>query len=452
MNPEKRKGLAWISCIAIPFVLVILFACVLTLGLLVFSAISPYNPNFPNDGSSNLPQDDDHTRGNADDSSTELVTDKEVLSWYRPEVELLYETVVLMKNGKNLPVPLADNQTNLLTYGDYDDARLREIKMTRETYDRYVILPTSADILFFSQEGFDEIYQILYDARAEYLELLRQEDIDEELVRELDRYVLPPDEDHLWLSYSDSLFDEFSFVRKTYDENSPLPEAYMRYEVISAYGWTTLVVRSGILGEVPESESEKMEYYTKAREYGVRVVMYHEMTHALQIAYERMIMKKYGEAYEDMSLIERSSVKFLSPERLLDTERYPFTESDNHSFGLEAQATLLQQHFMKKHFQLSENKAQALWNHTGGGERMEQTRKTADAILSSVSSSKFDQYRYMNTELGEIFEKGAPVSTRDYWSSVGENTSFYTLAGILGYCTDYSSEELERLFDGLSEI
>lgn len=380
--------------------------------------------------------------------SDDLVSENGVLEIYRPEIDLLNETLKLMKNGKNLPY-LYDS-SNLIRYGDFDKATLVKIKNNSEAYDLMISLPEYATELFTSNQAFDEIKHIVYTAREEYIAMLKDEGVDSSLIRELDQKTFPPDDDHLWVSWTDDLYKEFSFVDTEYpDESNPdHKEAYMRFEMGSGFAWSYHLSRSGIFGAEPENASERIAYWKGIREYGVRTVFYHEMTHVLQMAYANLMLDKYGQSKLDhMGQIDQSMVRFCDDDIYVDIEKTPFTESDNYVIGMETQAVVLGQYMTVKKYSLNSAQAQALWDHVGSGARMANVRRqlgTMMDLFSNADEAELENIREANFRgsLGELFESQADTDMKQFLTKISNYSGIDDQAYAIGYAPEYSAAQV----------
>lgn len=403
----------------------------------------------------------DRDEGSGSDLGGTIVVNNEdgVLEVYRPEIDLLIETLNLLDGGKNLPDQYAES--NVISYADFDEQALRKMMSKRAAYDTALRIPDYASSLFTSEDAYDETKTIVYAARNEFIEMIKDEGVDGDLVEELEDRVFPADEDHLAVSRTENMYGEFSFVRPEYEEeNWNYKEAYMRFEVGSVYTWAYLISRSGAFGEDPGNSNDGIAYWKNMRELGIRYVMYHEMTHVLQMAYENCVFEKYGTTeYEKLTEINRSTARFLDDALLLDTKKLPFTDNDNYRMSQEAQAVLVQHYFLVSRYKLTEEQSLLVWNYAGDGKRLNNVRKQLAEVLSLIRTEgpsgletmKFDGIAHSLTLL---FEKEADPDMKDFLLDYAEYSDLGNQVLWIGYAAypEYSKHEAKEFLAHLASI
>ncbi|MCA9392196.1 hypothetical protein KC614_03275 [candidate division WWE3 bacterium] len=381
-----------------------------------------------------------------------------VVQIYRPEIKLLVETLRLIKAGKDLPGVYG--ATDLITYDNYSSDFLNNLKANADAYDARFDMPSDIRELFDGTEAKDDITTLVYQAREDYISMLQDEGVDSDLIKELREIVFPADEDHLWVSYSDSYYSEYSFVRpiaSTHYDNVNYTEAYMRFEMASSWAWGFNVVKSGILGPEPSSGADRITFWKAAREFGTRSVMYHEMTHVLQIAYRNLKVTEYGDTYTSQPLENTTVYSFVDPSMFWDTEKTPFTRGDNLTVSTEAQAELFEQYLLVKYFNLNEKQAQVIWDYVGSGARLNSVRDDLETIKSDVyvasgDSDEIDRYDRIGFRLGDVFDSYPEGEMKDFLLKIADFSGVGDQAYGLGYTVNYSDAAVANIFNHLKSL
>jgi hypothetical protein len=374
----------------------------------------------------------------------------EVRQTYRPEIDLLLNTLKIIRTtGKRQ-----------LQVSDYPPGFFGELKRKADEYDSNYILSEEIKPLFKGETAYNETKEIVYTARKEYLDILGQLGADPLLISEIRDVVFPADDDHLWVSNTDDLYSEYSFVRTSgskVNENPAYAESYMRFEVGSAWQWSKLMQESGILGAEPKDATEKYAYWRKLREYGARIIFFHEMTHVLQQAYINLKVKKYGDLYSDQPKTEGTMFGLTDSSELMDTIKTPFTESDNLTITKESQAMMMQQLLITKHFNLNQDQSRRVWDYVGGGKRFSTLRKQVAEIiyLSTVANADEDQIskiRYLANSYDTVINQINVPDIKKLLDKIKLLAGVEETSYAIGYISDYNDESVNRIMNGLRKI
>lgn len=383
-------------------------------------------------------------------------SDAEIRMVYRPEMKLLIKTLELLQSGKTLPDYYAQGS---ISASDFSKSDLYSMKEGLSAYNSVYDVPGDIALLFEGEVAKEEIQELLYSFRDEYIVLLRQEGVSEALLVELDTVVAPKDRDHLWVSTTDDRYSEYSFVRKTVSDKYPhiaYSESYMRYEMGTAYVDAYKLVESGILGVEP-SNGAKIAYWKKARELGMRYTVYHELTHALQIAYTNMLIKNNPTGYDQLPLPFQSTMNLSDASLFWNTYTTPFTEGDNYTVSQESQAATLAQYLFVKHVSLTKEQSLLIWDYMGGGKRLDIVRADLAHIksLSTVANGNVDElekYSYLSTKLEKVFEDYPDPQLADFLQSVLLQTSVEEQSFAVGYAVPYSEQSVRNFLKRLKSI
>lgn len=383
------------------------------------------------------------------------VENKEISPIYRPELDLLIRVLDLTQSGKDFPGGESSGGNNVIVESDFDLNQVRDWKSRWENDLNKVAIPKDLENLFKTDTAQEDIKRIAFKAREEFIEALKIYGVDSKLIEELDKNVFPPDEDHLWISTTDNIYAEFSFVTENASEKTDrrdISEAYMRYEMGSAFSNANRINQSGLLGVEPTDPAGKQEYWKKARELGIRIVFFHEMVHVLQIAYRNEVAKTLGPdklfGYEKLDV----GMEGFMSERLFWPETV-FEVADNFTILMEAQGGLLAHHLVVNMFDMNEIQENALWNFTGGGKRVSLVRPVMEEIKGKLVQNDLylkEPYYFQRKSamLSGIF---TDPSIKEFIQKIEVNTDRNSLASYAGYIAEYDYEEISKVFENLTK-
>ncbi len=378
-----------------------------------------------------------------------------VLEVYRPELDLLVATFNIIKEKG-----LNNGSYVNFSYDDFDRDELKVMKQKAESYNKSVVYPEYVEDLFDSPEAYDDVERILFEARKEYITVLREKGVDSKLIREIDQTVFPPDDDHLTASYTDDVYAEFSFTSWNLIEGEEhLQEAYMRVELGQIGTWSNRVHQSGILGKEPLSEAQRITYWKQLREYGTRLVFYHEMTHVMQVAYENVMARKFGDSFADMTPEESTMYRFADNELLLPIDGTVFDKEDNIIVVSETQAQSLLQYMMQEKYDLNNEQAKLLWDHCVGGTRMNIVREQLKELLSMLprdakgeDTTEISELKSIGSSLENVAEQESDVALKGFLLKTARQSSIPGVAAAVGYANPYSNAQVNALLESLQSM
>lgn len=226
--------------------------------------------------------------------------------------------------------------------------------------------------LYTSDQAQAEIKQLVMTARTEYLDFLRSKRVAEKYITELDKYVLPLSADRYIISNDYDVNGDISYVEGHRDPNGTkhYDTLDMHISNTNIYNDARLITKSQILGAEPTETKARTKYQKQAREMGARRQVYHEMTHALQRAYNNV--NNVDSSYKNTNTADRYRSETLSIAdtkyfytwgglEQYDDENAPFYRNINMS--KERQADGVSFEALSLAYNISPEQNSALWGH-----------------------------------------------------------------------------------------
>ena len=256
--------------------------------------------------------------------------------------------------------------------GDFDRAELRAMVADEERKGRELAIPQEWESLFVGPEAAEEVQAEVLEARAEYVAFLREWQVREDYLGELDR-VLPGDlERMVYEADNDPDADPTATEPFTVSEEPFVQDdSRLQLAIHGADLWngTDLCREARLLGPEPDAgEVGAREAWRRGcRDIAVRQTVYHELTHALQHAYVNLHLPP-----------ERRDVKASwtdATKTLMDVERAYFwrwggheavAEVANHAMAGERQADGVSYQVLVWACDFGAAQAAAAWDHWFG--------------------------------------------------------------------------------------
>jgi hypothetical protein len=177
-----------------------------------------------------------------------------------------------------------------LVPGDFARAELRAMVADEERKGHELAIPEEWESLFVGEEAAAEVQAEVLEARAEYVAFLRERQVREDYLRELDR-VLPGESGRMVYAADDDPDADPTATEPFTVNEEPFVQDYSRLQLAihgaDLWNGTDLCREAQLLGAEPaEADVEaRRAWYRGCRDIAVRQTVYHELTHALERAY-----------------------------------------------------------------------------------------------------------------------------------------------------------------------
>jgi hypothetical protein len=315
-------------------------------------------------------------------------------------------------SDKPLPLKSSDfNQTDLAAYIADDAHDLGAFTV-----------PADLEPIYISTEAAADISAGLIAARNEFASFMSGKSVLPTYLDEFNNHVMPADPKRLiYNPINDPMTPAANVAPMTVNGEESFSELVLNVYPSDIYIMAQCLRRAKVLGEEPASGPEKAAYNKRLRDMGTRMVVYHEMTHALQHTY---VIVHTPESQRT------GRYTFLSAEKTLidvDTQYHwlwggHFPDLSNSHISDESQAEGIGFVALVSHYNMSARQQAAAWDHLFG--RLDDSRIVLDECRSQFEGH-FGGYAPSNfgSDLGPVMN--------DYPNSEGG----YTLGNIAGRLT-----------------
>jgi hypothetical protein len=265
---------------------------------------------------------------------------------------------------------------------------------------------------------------------------------------ELNQHVLPADPKRLvYYPINDPSTPAASVEPLTVGGADDYSQLAMHVYPSDIYLVASCLLRARILGEAPASGPEHLAYYQRLRDIGLRSVVYHEMTHALERAYvnvhtpEQERKDKSAWLYASQTLIN------------VDTQYHwqwggHFADLNNRHVSAESQSEGIAFVVLVAHYNMSARQQAAVWDHSFG--RLDDSRAALDASRD-LFERDFPDYASADfgSQLGPVMG-GYPTSEgRFALGNIAGRLS--ALPSIVGYLHPMLPQDTEKVWAALRQ-
>lgn len=327
---------------------------------------------------------------------------------YVSEMYLLEEIVDII-SAKNWTYqedgkfPISSSDLSKITFNDFEaDEQDRTNNLT---------IPNDKEDMYLSDQAVNEIEGLILTARAEYIEFLKSKGVAQKYIDEINNNAFPASKSRFTyhpVNDPDAPPSATEALIGADGRKDDYSKLQMDIYPVDIYNNSGIFEESGILGSESQSESRQLQL----RDMGLRYLIYHEMGHVLQKAFDTVNT-------EDENKTTKSS--WIYAERSLHTitDKYAVNWSDltstndinNRVINNESQADGVAFQAMVNNYNMSEIQSRLAWEHLYG--RLETARdqwdkamqyfqnKQPNMDIDNVSSTIFDsleQYYAPGTE------------------------------------------------------
>ncbi len=297
-----------------------------------------------------------------------------------------------------------------------------------------------------AQKEINDLIKIVYD---EYVNFLSNYNVNERYINELTNITITPenikykgDRDSNEWTYTEPINEYYTCFMQITDNN-----VYLNAQDI---------INSGIIGSIPEAGStEFYNYHKVARNIALRWIMYHELTHALQISY---IHINAGDNWKAGRRYWQSSDRLLSNVASKYFWNWGFYETFgkgnfNRIVGDEAVADGVGLIFIKDFYHFNSKQEKLFFDYLSAGERLsivkEDLEKMRDIYKEYFPNT---EPRIIGTELKRIFRDVKDKALKDFLIDYVANR-LSNERGIprgVGYANALTGDDMDILWDVLN--
>lgn len=307
-------------------------------------------------------------------------------------------------------------------------------------------IPDEFDYLFHTSQGVSDVNAEMMSARQEYLDYLKAKGVAQKYIDEINNNALPADSSRMTYHPDNNPDSPPSVTQKYSGSGSDYSQREFNLYDIDIYNDITIFERSKILGDAPASGYEREDYYRTLRNMGIRILMYHEMTHVLQRAYISLNVDpshkgdKVAWVYADKTLMDVDNQYFwewgggsLKNENNLDVSQ----ESQSEGISFEILTNV---------YDMSDKQKEALWDHIHG--RLDDARVHLNAI-KNLSESNYPNYSpdALGGMLAEAFSDYPNLTDRGILQRTSRK--LMALAPYVGYLNAMRPEDTHLFWDAL---
>lgn len=360
------------------------------------------------------------------------------------EVELVVDGLKLLESKGWDGNP--DNAN--VKFSDLDENRWELYKQDDEESLEGLTIPTSLRSIYTSSDAQEEIEELTFRIRKEYLEALKQKGVDSKYIQELDKHVMPDDKSRYEFYFNNEPEDMPTQVEGYRGgEDIDYTKHQMHLNVIDFHNGARLLRASGVLGEASKEPTTDMRYEKALRDMAMRWYIYHELTHSLQRAYMNLhVSDDYKNtliAYRDyentLIFIDESYLwKWGNPE-------YTDAPAENFDISTESQAEGIAYQLLTEGYDMSPAQRKAVWDHLfgrleGNLEKLLSIKQTFETKYPDLNPR--DMPRFM-----EGIEDSVPASERSQYDRfMGK---IVRMAAYAGYFNPLRPQDTDKFWDKL---
>jgi hypothetical protein len=298
-----------------------------------------------------------------------------------------------------------DKPKDVLHFYDFDQLKLKEYLDDEKKKKALFLIPAEKEELFTSAQSSSEIQTLLLSARDEYIKYLAQQKVLDKYITELDKNVLPPDSSRIAYHPDNSLKSQPTSTQGFRSDSGQVDDhtkLEMNVYAIDVYNRYELIESSQILG-TPPADPYRAAYDKDARDLAVRLLVYHEMTHGLQKAYENVHTPADKQQQKSAWLFSSKNTMYADTQYFWQWGPQDlYRQIDNRHLSQESQADGVSFEILSQVFDLSLVQRQALWDHLFGRFN---TNKVILKQMQQTFEEKFPKYVPDNfgSDLGKVF-------------------------------------------------
>ncbi len=315
----------------------------------------------------------------------------------RPELivgsEILFILDKQMWDGKSdIKVTCEDVSSNI-----YNQA----LQAQKKSESRINSITKELESIFSDTSAIEHNNKELFEIYDEFIDYLRYKGVNERYIKEFTNVTLPKDKEHLrYYGYRSNKFAYSDFAIDGKSRHKLYNQMYVNIYDSGVYAYTQELIESGIFG-FNNREDMTMQDWEILKNFALRMVTWHELTHVLQTSY----------VFVNNQDLDNTSSDFWQTvdDKLSESAKIYFwdwgfvgvfgAEDFNRIIGQESTAQGLSFKMLVDMYYLSEKQALALWNHSFGGAIMNKVYKDTEQFKMSFANN------WPKTEPGLLGEK-----------------------------------------------
>lgn len=351
-------------------------------------------------------------------------------------LDLLVQTS--WSGDSNRPLPISSD--------DFEQAELDRIVNHEREKLKKLTIPDEFAELFHSSDAVADIESEMFSARDEYIDYMKAMGAAQKYIDEINNNALPADPDRITY-HPDNNPDSPPSVTQKYSGSEDFSQREFNLYDIDIYNNVTIFERSNILGEAPAvGNNEWKEYYTTLRNMGIRLLMYHEMTHVLHRAYITLHV-------DDEHRTDKVAWIYAN-QTLVDVDDQYFWEwgggslkmENNMDVSQESQAEGISFEVLTNVYDMSDVQKEALWDHIHG--RLDDARVHLNEIRD-ITKTNYPNFSpdALGGMLAEAFRGYPNLSDRGVLQKTARKLG--SLAPYVGYLNAMRPEDTHKFWDAL---
>ena len=275
-----------------------------------------------------------------------------------------------------------DPENISLDLSEYPQSMLQKIYTNEQERKSAFTIPQEIREIYVPDQAQQEILSLIKTARKEYIDYLKLKGVNSKYINKI-HVVFPEDDSHI---STDNIPDATGPISETKDHRGAngLPTGDgtldMHISIANIHNDARILLASGILGA-----DSSMEIYKIARDMGVRRQVYHEMTHVLQNAYEK-VHEDEGDYSSRLYDLEKEYFLHWGEDEVKSSN---WTNWRNADIGRERQAEGVSFQVFTWRYALSQNQANVVWDYLFG--RLSDAQSLL-AEMVTVFETKYPSY------------------------------------------------------------
>jgi hypothetical protein len=304
------------------------------------------------------------------------LTFKEGEQVYVSEMYLLEEVVDIL-NSKNWNYqegalfPITTTDSTKITMNDFE--------LDEEDRTNTLTIPSEKEYLYLTDKAVTEIEQLIVDSRAEFLEFLKSKGVAQKYIDEINNNTFPASKSRYTyhpVNDPDSPPSATEGLIGPDGNKDDYSQLQMDIYPVDIYNNSLIFTDSGILGNATDSVA--MQY--QLRDMGLRYLVYHEMGHVLQKAFDTVNTDSKNKTTKSSWIYAERSLHNI-------TDKYAVKWSDldsindinNRVVNNESQADGVAYQAITEIYNMSEIQRKLAWEHLYG--RLETSRDQWDKAM-----------------------------------------------------------------------
>lgn len=284
------------------------------------------------------------------------------------------ESMKLPVNAKSIPLTM-----------------LNGLKAKNASYEERGVFPQEMEKYYLGSTQENVLLQLGKSARNEYIAYLQKKGVNSKYINEINDNALPTNITNIFYYGVTNPQDNPSQTQTLIgadgnkDDYSKMQIEFYAYDI---YNYTRHFTSLGLLGPEPAKGTPEYDaYYIKARNIGLRYLMYHEMTHVLQrVVDSTNVPADKKQLKGNWSSATKSLFKMDNKYYIKWSDSEIITDVENHAMSQESQAEGVSYEILTTVYNMSDIQKQIAWEGMFG--RLDKFRDEYDHAVNLILAKK----------------------------------------------------------------